>query len=215
MITLDLDRAVVTSSADPGTFYYAPKKPSIALDANGKRQLNLLSAGPVSFLQVTGAWGLDSAGLDALRHEVADRLGRDAAGIRLQPAPASVESVSLLMGDGAGALSVLQQGKSSGVPPFHTVFNVMLDGTQLARVKEALGGKPRLLALRYDITGSQSVKTTSVDSTSTREIYSSSSGTSSWSTAAELARTTTASDTAENSTRFSIELDAADWPRAL
>lgn len=215
MITLDLDRAVVTSSADPGTFYYAPKAPSIALDANGNRQLNLLSAGPVSFLQVTGAWGLDSAGLDALRHEVAGRLGRDAAGIRLQPAPASVESVSLLMGDGAGALSVLQQGKSSGVPPFHTVFNVMLDATQLARVKEALGGKPGLLALRYDIAGRRPITTIAVDSTATRELYASSSGTRSTSAAADSVRTTTTSDTTEASSRFSIELDAADWPRAL
>lgn len=214
MIRLDLDRAVVTSSADPDTFHYSARTPSIALDANGNRQLNLLSAGPVAFLQVTGAWGLDSAGVDALRHEVAARLGRDASGIRLQPAPASVESVSLLLGDGSGAPSVLQQGKSSGVPPFHAVFNVMLDAKQLATVKEALGGKSGLLALRYDVAGSRLVTTTAVDTTTTREHYAGAGGTRTWSATAESTRTAGTSDTTEESTPFSIELDAADWPGA-
>jgi hypothetical protein len=141
MNAIELDDAIVTPAADdPDAFFFAPKAPGIAVDQNGRRQLNLLTAGPVSFLQVTAMWGLSAAEVEALRGQLASRLGRNPAALQLRPAPASVEGVALLISDGAGGFNVLQQGRSSGVPPYHTVFNVMLDATQLATVREALDG---------------------------------------------------------------------------
>jgi hypothetical protein len=152
MSTFEFCDAIVTASDDdPDTFVFAPRKPDLALDENGRRQLNLLNAGPVSFLQVTGMWGLSAPKLDALRGELARKLGRNPATLRLRPQADTVRNVELRLGEGADAV-VLGTSTSSGVPPYHAAFSVMLDDPKrINRVKEALEGKERQLVLRYDI----------------------------------------------------------------
>jgi hypothetical protein len=209
--TIELDAAVVTPAVDdPDTFFYAPKSPGIALDANGRPQLNVLTAGSVAFLQVTGTWGLSSAEVTALGEQLASRLGRNPATLRLQAAPESVDGVALLIGDADG-LRVLQQSKSSGVPPYHAAFNVMLDPGQLATVKKALDGQYALLALRYDITRRQPATTTSVDQQTSGESSAGEQAGRAWSASSRHRKTQTTRETREEITSFSVQLDAADW----
>lgn len=215
MTAIELDAAIVTPAGDdPDAFLYAPRAPGIALDQNGKRQLNLLTAGPVAFLQVTGTWGLSTAEVEALRGRLASRLGRSPATLRLQPAPESVAGVALLIGDGTGELTVLQQGKSSGVPPYHAAFNVMLDATQLETVRQALNGERHLLALRYDIEHRQPVTATTADYTATDEVSRGKEPERSWSASSAQTTTKTARETTEEITTSSVLLDAADWASA-
>jgi hypothetical protein len=210
--TIELDDAIVTpAGGDPDAFFFAPKAPSIAVDPNGRRQLNVLTAGPVSFLQVTGAWGLNAAEVEALRGQLAGRLGRNPAALRLQPAPDAVTGVALLIGNGAGELAVLQQGRSSGVPPHHAVFNVMLDTAQLETAQEALGGKRGLLALRYDVVRRQPVTTTTAEHAAAHEVSGTREPGRSWSGVSAETTTKSTRETTEEITTTSVLLDAADW----
>lgn len=202
----ELDHAIVIPSGDdPGTFLYAPKTPRIALDANGRHQLNLLSAGAVAFLQVTGAWGLNGAEVEEVREQLARKLGVQASTLRLQPLADSVDGAALLLGDGEGELRVLQESKSSGVPPFHAAFNVMLDETQLQTVRKALDGNHRLLALRYDITRRRPATTIDASYESIRTL--------SANTESQSTRARTKRETNDHLSTWSVQLDAADWPR--
>lgn len=215
MTAIELDDAIVTPAGDdPDAFLYAPRAPGIALDQNGKRQLNLLIAGPVAFLQVTGTWGLSTAEVEALRGQLASRLGRDPAALRLQPSPESVTGAALLIGDGAGELTVLQQGKSSGVPPYHAAFNVMLDASQLETVQQALDGKRHLLALRYDIERRQPVTATTADYAATGGVSQGKEPERSWSASSVRTTTKTTRETTEEITTSSVQLDAADWAQS-
>src|SRR5690606_16936289 len=133
---IELNNTVVTADEnDPDRFTYAPKTPGIALDSNGRPQLNVLRAGGVAFLQVTGAWGLGAGEVNELKAGLAARLGRDPAALKLAPASDAVDNVALLIADAERRWQVLQRGKSSGVPPFHAVFNVMLNDEQLKKVQ--------------------------------------------------------------------------------
>lgn len=213
MTTIDLREAIITQDRhDPDVFHYSPKAPGIAIDAEGRRQFNILTAGSVSFLQVTGCWGLNDPQIAALREELARKTGRDAAGLKLRPVPESVHGAALLLSDGAAGFTALQQSKSSGVPPYHAAFNVMLDATQLKTVQAALDGKRLQLLLRYDITQRIPVTSTSAEHVATSEARESSRRGHSCHTGSDYTETTVAHETTEEIKKLSVQLDAADWP---
>lgn len=215
MTSMEFDNAVVVPADDGSdTYYYAPKAPGIAVDGEGRRQFNLLSAGSVSFLQLTGTWSLSAADLASLKKELAARLGRDPAQLTLQSMPETVDGVSLLLGDGADGYTVLQQGKSSGVPPYQAAFNVMLDAAQLKTVQEALDGKRYRLALRYDITRQMPVTTTTAEHVATSEALEGDEAGASWRSESGHAETSASRETTMRSEKIGVQLDAADWPAA-
>ena len=215
MTSMEFGNAVVVPADDGSdTYLYAPKAPGIAVDGDGRRQFNLLSAGSVSFLQLTGTWGLSSAETAALKKDIAARLGRDPAKLTLQPMPESIDSVSLLLGDGADGYTVLQQGKSSGVPPYHAAFNVMLDAAQLKTVQEALDGKRHQLVLRYDITRQVPATTTTAEHVATSEALEGDEAGASWRSESGHAETSASRETITRSEKIGVQLDAADWPAA-
>lgn len=216
MNPIELSNAVVMPDGDdPDAFLYAPKAPGIAAGADGRRQFNLLTAGPASFLQLTGRWGLEAQEVSALREELAAKTGRGAASLKLRPLPETVDGASLLLADGAGGYTVLQQSKSSGVPPFHAAFNVMLDTERLTTVREALDGKRGQLILRYDITHRLPAVRSTVERMSVRQTGKGGGEGVSWSTDSERDETRTTSETSEEITHHSAQLDAADWNAAL
>ena len=216
MTVMELTNGLVypAGEAEPDLFYYAPKAPGIATDGEGRRQFNLLAAGSVSFLQITGSWGLGAAGVAALKQELAGTLGRRADTLALMPVPESVDGAALVMSDGADGDTVLQQSKSSGVPPYHASFNIMLDAAQVKTVQEALGGKRLLLALRYDITRRVPVTRVTAEHAATSEVREDSGPDGFCNTASGRAETTATRETTQEIETFSVRLDAADWAAA-
>ncbi len=216
MTVMELSNGLVypAGEAEPDLFYYAPRAPGIASGGEGRRQFNLLAAGTVSFLQITGSWGLSAAGVAALKEELAGKLGRRAEALTLMPVPESVDGAALVMSDGADGETVLQQTKSSGVPPYHAAFNIMLDAAQVKTVQEALDGKRLLLALRYDITRRVPVTRVTAEHTATSEAREDSGPDGFCSTESGQAETTATRETTEEIEKLSVRLDAADWAAA-
>jgi hypothetical protein len=93
MDTMELSNVTAIPDEGSGVWYYAPKKPGIARDGSGRPQFNVLSAGAVSFLQITGSWGVSSADADSARLELAGKLRRNPDSVKFRPAPERVNSV--------------------------------------------------------------------------------------------------------------------------
>ncbi len=216
MNIMEFSNATVIPDANhPDAFLYVPKIPAIAAGPDGKPQFNLLTAGPVSFLQLTGSWGLNHDEIAVLRKELATRTGLSEDILQLQPAPCSVHDAALLLGDEAGSFTVLQQSKSSGVPPYHAAFNVMLNTEQLQTVRDALGGKRGLLAFRYDIRFRLSPAISSMTEwLETSRIRSLNGNNVTRDTGSCFTETRTTGDAAGEIMQFYAQLDAADWNAA-
>lgn len=214
MTVMELNNAVVIPDEGSGVWYYAPKSPGIALDGNGRPQFNLLAAGPVSFLQITGTWSLGAADVDAAKRELAGKLGKDPSSLDFRPVPETVDGVSLLMDDGADGYTVLQQGKSSGMPPYHAAFNIMLDEKQLKTVKEGLDGTRHKLVLRYDITRQTPVTSATAEYVATSEAAEGNEPDGSWRSASGHAETSASRETVMQTEKLGVQLDAADWTSA-
>lgn len=144
-------QGVLVAQDAAGGWRYRPRAPGLARGADGRAQFALVGAGAVTMLALTASWGVPAAALEAVRAELAARAQVPAAQLGLAPAPVEVGAVRLLLGDGAGGFEELAQARSSGVPPYHAAFNVMLDAEQAARVRKALAGERGWLELRYEV----------------------------------------------------------------
>jgi len=132
MSVIELEDAwIVPSDDDPELFFYTPKRPGIARDANGRPQINLIAAGDGGFLHLTADWGLDSARRDQVHDDLARQTGIDTTRLRLEQSRDTVTEASLQLGDGEGAFETLKTSRSSGMPPFQSAFSIMLDGDQM------------------------------------------------------------------------------------
>lgn len=212
MSVIELDDVwIVPSDDDPELFFYTPKRPGIARDANGRPQVNLIAAGDGGFLQLTADWGLNSARRDAIHEDLARQTGIDTARLRLEQSRDTVTEASLQLGDGEGGLETLKTSPSSGMPPFQSAFSIMLDGDQMSRARRALSGEPGLLIVRYDITRSTQVARHEFwrsESTSLSTRQSLGCGTTESYSGEE---TESFAATTPDNTEISIESDAADW----
>ncbi|QWP76953.1 hypothetical protein J5226_00655 [Lysobacter sp. K5869] len=133
-----------------GAWRYRPCAPGVARGGDGRAQFSLIGAGPVTMLALTASWGVPSAALDAVRAELAARAQVPPAQLSLSPEPVEVGSVRLMLGDGAGGFEELAKAQSSGAPPYHAAFNLMLTAEQAAKVRKALAGERGWLELRYE-----------------------------------------------------------------
>lgn len=149
---------LVAPGEQENSWYYRAAAPALAAGADGRPQFTLISAGPMTMFACTGMWGVAGATLDAVRADLAARAGIAVADLSLSPAAVEVGEVSLMLGDGDGGYVALGKTRSSGVPPYHAAFNLMLDSDQAARVRKALNGEHGWLELRYAITGVASVR---------------------------------------------------------
>ncbi|ALN82470.1 hypothetical protein [Lysobacter antibioticus] len=142
----------VAPADEAATWHYRARSPGLASGADGRPQFALVSVGSVVMLALTSAWGVSAATLDAIRIELAARAQLPLERVTLRQAPVTVDGASLMLGDGKGAYVSLADSKSSGVPPYHAAFNVMLDGEQAAKVRKALLGEHGWMAVRYAVT---------------------------------------------------------------
>ena len=85
-----------------------------------------------------------------MRADLAERAQLPPAQLSLSPEPVQVGTVRLMLGDGAGGFEELAKTQSSGAPPYHAAFNLMLSAEQAAKVRKALGGERGWLELRYE-----------------------------------------------------------------
>ncbi|MGJ7903923.1 hypothetical protein [Lysobacter sp. 1R34A] len=141
----------VAPADEAASWHYRARSPGLASGPDGRPQFTLMSAGSVVMLALTSAWGVPAATLDAIRVELAARAQLPLERVTLRQAPVTVEGASLLLGDGHGAYVALAHSESSGVPPYHAAFNLMLDGEQAAKVRKALQGEHGWMAVRYSV----------------------------------------------------------------
>jgi hypothetical protein len=212
MTALELSKAwVYPDEPDTsGAYSFSPKAPGIAADANGRPQLNLMTAGSVAFLQVTGCWGLNAGELEETRRELGRKLGRRPEDLTLRPAPDRVEGVALVLG-GEGGEQVLARSKSSGMSPFHAAFNVTLDEAQLGAVKAAMDGEKGRLGIVYEVTREvPGARLTSAQASQT-EVHVGGGQGGDWSSASRHAGSATTRAASPEVEKISSRLDAADW----
>lgn len=143
-------QGVLVAQDASGAWRYRARAPGLALGGDGRAQFTLIAAGAVTMLALTASWGVPAAALDAVRAELAARAQVPPAQLSLSPAPVEVGTVRLMLGDGAGAYEELAKAQSSGAPPYHAVFNLMLSPEQADKVRKGLGGERGWLELRYE-----------------------------------------------------------------
>lgn len=133
---------------DPQRFLYVPGEPVPELGPNGAPALTLLLADAASRLQLGARWTVDAGALDRLcRRVIAGHPELNPAGIDLQPAPARVREVTLLLRDTGRQLA---RATSSGFPPHTALFAVPLaaEEERVAALR-AVHGTEGVLGVRY------------------------------------------------------------------
>ncbi|WP_102126982.1 hypothetical protein [Deinococcus planocerae] len=143
--------AVYPDPNDPQRFFYVPGEPVPELGPNGAPALTLLLADAASRLQLGARWTVDGATLDRLRRRVASEHPElDPARIDLQPAPARVREVALLLRDAGGTRRDLAHATSSGFTPHTALFAVPLasEEERLTALR-AVHGTEDVLGVRY------------------------------------------------------------------
>jgi hypothetical protein len=147
---VELDGIRATQSADdPALFIYDPGDPEPERDPRGDPTFQVLWLGDGAFLQLGVRWGAGAERLEALRQEIARRLGERAAAVRLSPLAATVEEVRLELSDGAGGFRTIASSTASGAPPFTALFHVRLDADQTVLATEAAAGRQGRLRVTY------------------------------------------------------------------
>lgn len=140
-------------AGDDAGWTYRPTAACLATDANGRPQWTLIQAGPATMLSLTTQWGVDSPTLEAVRSQLARKLGlADAGSLRLQHAEVSVDAVELQLGDGQGQWQPWLRAGSSGMPPYQAAFNAMLTPDQADTVRKAVQGSSGWLRVLYAVT---------------------------------------------------------------
>lgn len=135
-------------------YYYLPRQLQPQRDSADTPTLNLVSMGSGAYLQLSVRWEAETSTLDALRQRIAkqqESTSVDPAGILLTFAPVTVQHVSLQLGDGTGHWTERQRAKSSGFPPYTTLFNLQLDAEQNAQVAAALNGRTDFCQICYAV----------------------------------------------------------------
>lgn len=137
---------------DPSSFFYLPMEAGPEEGFGGLPTLSLMVSDAGAILQMGTILAVKSEVLESLRGELSKKPPEiDPSRIRFIPAPISVEGVALQMGDGSGSFEDLKVEKSSGFPPYNTIFNVQLNAKQKAGAVAALEGNKGYLRVVYRI----------------------------------------------------------------
>ena len=137
----------------PRTWQYRALQPNIALTQDGRAQFTMIAAGNITMLSLTTMWGVNAQTLETIRTELAAANACTAAQIVLTPSTIEANAAALQFGDGSGTFSTVATATSSGTPPYHAAFNLMLDAEQAEKARSALAGKTGWMAVRYALTG--------------------------------------------------------------
>ncbi|MEF2277375.1 hypothetical protein V3W47_03630 [Deinococcus sp. YIM 134068] len=147
MIGTDPTEATVfPDPQDAERFLYVPGDPTPELGPNGAPSLTLLMAGAHSRLQLGARWTVDEATLDRLRRRLLTQHPElNSARLSLQPAPARVREVTLLLKG-----RELAHSSSSGFLPYAAVFAIpLITEEDRAAALRAVHGTEGELTVRY------------------------------------------------------------------
>lgn len=140
------------------SFSYIPGEPSPERDPTGRPTVSLWMIPLQPMLQLGALWGVDEAGLTALREGIHARTPElEKTSIRLSLAPVAVDKVSLLVGDDVNSLQEIGNSPSSGFPPFQAIFSAPLTSEQAAWVASSLNGGGGHLEISYHVSMPTSV----------------------------------------------------------
>ncbi|NJO78329.1 MAG: hypothetical protein HC827_07225 [Cyanobacteria bacterium RM1_2_2] len=139
------------SDDHPTQVYYIPGTPMPQRNADGVPAISLLTFAQMAMLQLSSQWEIPATHLQGLKtyleQEFAD-LKADT--LQLTPAPLEVEAVTLSLMDASGKPEVLETARSSGHPPYSTVFSVQLSNEQKAQAISAFNGRKNILTVTYE-----------------------------------------------------------------
>jgi hypothetical protein len=135
-------------AAGAGAYAYRALAPALQTGPEGRPAIQLISAGPTSFLQLTAEWSVRPARLEALSAELG---ARDGAPPRLSPAPDSVRDTALLLADADGAFTPIATGSALGAPPQTSLLSASLDESGSGLVRRAMAGERGVARVRYTI----------------------------------------------------------------
>ncbi|MEO0516023.1 MAG: hypothetical protein AAF171_01845 [Cyanobacteria bacterium P01_A01_bin.116] len=140
----------------PNAYYYLPRQLQPQRDSAQDPTLNLVSVGSGAYLQLSVHWEAEAFALKALRQRIAEqqmleKTSVDPSSLLLSFAPVTVQHVSLRLGDGTGNWQELQRAKSSGFPPYTTLFNLQLNAEQHTQVAAALNGRTEFCQISYTV----------------------------------------------------------------
>lgn len=137
------------SQTDPTSFYYIPGVPTSQRTSQGHPAVSLMVLDKFAMLQISSEWAVVSKQLKGLQKEIAQPLDLEPDEIQLQPAPITVEEVTLSLKNEQGDFEVLKTAQSSGYLPFSALFSVQLSNAQKAQAIAAFNGRKDQLMVTY------------------------------------------------------------------
>ncbi|MGG6264659.1 hypothetical protein ACQ4M3_15055 [Leptolyngbya sp. AN03gr2] len=133
--------------SDPTRFYYIPGTPKSQETPQGHPAASMIVLDQVAMLQLSSEWSVRSEELEELESAITEQFELET--VSLQPAPLSIESVTLSLRTNKGDYEVLSESESSGYPPYTAVFSVQLEGDQKAQAIAAFNGRKEQLIITY------------------------------------------------------------------
>ncbi|MGV0025918.1 hypothetical protein [Phormidesmis priestleyi] len=135
------------SQTDASSFYYIPGTPISQRTSQGSPTISLMALDQFALLQISSEWEVSPEQLEALRKTIASHYNQ--TDVHLQPAPITVESVTLSLKNQQGEFEALASTQSSGYVPFSAVFSVQLTNEQKAQAIAAFNGRDDQLRVTY------------------------------------------------------------------
>lgn len=136
--------------SDSSRFYYIPSTPTSQATSQGHPAISLMVLDQFTMLQLSSEWSVSSDQLEQLETAIAKQFNLDT--VFLQPAPLTVESVTLSLRTHKGDFEALKVVQSSGYPPFTALFSMQLDNEQKAQAIAAFNGRKEQLIVTYKAT---------------------------------------------------------------
>jgi hypothetical protein len=139
------------SDDDPTRVYYIPGSPIPQRNADGIPAISLMAFDQMAMLQLSSQWEIPATDLDGLQTFLEREFpALQSDTLQLIPAPLEVETVTLSLTDATGKPEVLATARSSGHPPYSTVFSVQLSNEQKAQAISAFNGRKDVLTVTYE-----------------------------------------------------------------
>jgi len=119
-------------------------------DATGRPVLMMIDIGSSGSLMFTARWAASASDVEALRSEIASRVGvHDRGEVRLSFAPVESPRCDVSFRKNDGVDRQVATSRTSGYPPYSAVFNLRLEGDDLIAAKAAIGGRRNVLRVEY------------------------------------------------------------------
>jgi len=134
---------------DPTSFYYIPGAPVSQRNSQGHPAISLMVLDQFAMLQLSSEWAVAPEQLNELQKTIANQLNLEPDEVQLQPAPVTVEEVTLSLKTEQGDFEVLKTTQSSGYLPFSALFSVQLSNEQKAQAIAAFNDRKDQLIVTY------------------------------------------------------------------